>query len=72
MSTVMKLSADQMFINKMSVVSTEDGKGIAIQPLHPKVSHYEVFVAVRDGVFSIAVNIDGVEKQTSSFGYKES
>lgn len=71
MSKAMKISADQMFMNRLSVVSTADGKGIAIQPLHPKVSHYEVFVAVRDGVFSIAVNIDGVEKQTSSFGYKE-
>jgi len=70
MSKAMKISADQMFMNRLSVVSTADGKGIAIQPLHPKVSHYEVFVAVRDGVLSIAVYMDGVERQTSSFGHK--
>lgn len=68
MSKAMKISADEMFINKLSVASTTDGKGISIQPIHPKVSCYEVCVAVRDGVFSIAVYIDGVEKQTSSFG----
>ena len=72
MSKAMKISADQMFINKLSVVSTADGKGIAIQPLNSEMSRYEVCVAVRDGVLSIAVYMDGVEKQTSSFGYKES
>ena len=71
MSKVMKISADQMFINKLSVVSTADGKGVAIQPLKPEMNRYEVCVAVRDGVLSIAVYMDGVEKQTSSFGYKE-
>jgi len=70
MIKVMKISAEQMFINKLSVVSTADGKGVAIQPLNPKVSRYEVCVAVRDGVLSIAVYMDGVERQTSSFGHK--
>jgi hypothetical protein len=72
MSKVMKISADQMFINKLSVVSTADGRGVAIQPLKPEMNRYEVCVAVRDGVLSVAVYMDGVEKQTSSFGYKES
>jgi hypothetical protein len=70
MSKVMKISAEQMFINKLSVVSTADGKGVAIQPLNREMSRYEVCVAVRDGVLSIAVYMDGVEKQTSSFGHK--